>query len=306
MWPGQQQSPEGGQYPQSSQHARPGPYGPPAGAGRPWNMPTQPAGTPAVVRERRSTTTVVAVVVAAAVVAAAAVTGFVVLGGDGDDNAQPPAPTTSPTGPATDDARADAGEQPTVPGWRTVKNPKTGIVFDVPSEWALKPVSWASYVAEESDPEETPLVGFSAPAMLKEKWCVSDENLDGSFEESQLGAAGSRTERGARTPEEAARDNAALWVYGGYTQPDKAKVHKVAAEAYTTASGIEGSVASAFSKGVEPKGRCDTDGKATTFAFKGPDGDILSWTFVGAKGVQEEVADATVRKILRTVRLTGD
>ncbi|MEV4682937.1 hypothetical protein AB0K36_19365 [Streptomyces kurssanovii] len=274
-------------------------------------MPTQTAG-PAV-REGRGTATVVAVVAAAVVVAAAAVTGYLVLGGDGDDSARPPAPSSS--APVADEARADearadeartdVGEQPTVRGWRTVTNPRTGIVFDVPPEWSLKPASWATFVADDGDPEETPLVGFSAPAMLKEKWCVFDADLDGSSDESWLAAAGSRAERDARTPQEAARDNASLWVYGGYTQPDKAKVNKGEAEPYTTASGITGTVATASSTGVEPGGKCDTDGKATAFAFKSPEGDIVSWTFVGAKGVGEEVPDRVVRKVLSTVRLAG-
>ncbi|GGW24897.1 hypothetical protein GCM10010381_05320 [Streptomyces xantholiticus] len=267
-------------------------------------MPTQPAGPAVPVPERRGTATVVAVVAAAVVVVAAAVTGYLVLGGDGDESARPPASTGS-SAPVTDGARTDAGEQPTVPGWRTVTNPRTGIAFDVPPEWGLRPASWSTYVADDSDPEEIPLVGFSAPAMLEEKWCVSDADLDGSPDETWLAAAGSRAEGGARTPQEAARDNASLWVYGGYTQPDRAKVTKGEAEPYTTASGITGSVATASSMGVEPEGKCDTDGKATAFAFKNPKGDIVSWTFVGAKGVREEVPDTTVHKVLSTVRLAG-
>ncbi|MFD7613730.1 hypothetical protein [Streptomyces sp. NPDC059828] len=54
------------------------------------------------------------------------------------------------------------------------------------------------------------------------------------------------------------------------------------------------------------KGKCGTDGRATAFAFKNTKGDIVSWTFVAAKGVDEEVPDAMVRKILSTVRpMTG-
>jgi hypothetical protein len=64
-------------------------------------------------------------------------------------------------------------------------------------------------------------------------------------------------------------------------------------------------VATAFSAGVEKKGRCDTDGKATAFAFKNAKGDIVSWTFIGVKGVDEEVPDATVAKILSSVRLAN-
>ena len=69
-------------------------------------------------------------------------------------------------------------------------------------------------------------------------------------------------------------------------------------KAYTTTSGIKGSVATTYSSGVPKKDKCDTDGKATTFAFKNSADDFVSWTFYGAKGVSEEVPDATVQKIL--------
>lgn len=305
MWPGQQ-NPDGGQHPHQPHHPQPGPQGAPGGPQQPWNIPTQTAGTPVPAPRRRDTATVVAVAVAAVVVVAAAVTGYVLLGGDGDSDgkARPPAPTGS-SAPATEGARTGGGEQATVPGWRTVTNPKTGIVFDVPPAWGLKPVSWVSFVMEDGDLEERPLIGFSAPAVLKEKWCVSDADFDGSPEENWLAAAGSRAERGARTLEDAARDNASLWVYGAHAQPDRDKVTRGPAKPYTTASGIRGSVATAASAGVAKKGKCDTDGKATTFAFKNAKGDIVSWTFIGAKGVDDEVPDATVAKILSSVRLAG-
>jgi hypothetical protein len=73
--------------------------------------------------------------------------------------------------------------------------------------------------------------------------------------------------------------------------------------AATAGSGLTGSVATSRSSGVTKRHKCDSDGKATTFAFKNGDGDFASWSFVGAKGVGEEVPDVTVRKILNTVRL---
>ncbi|MFC8227243.1 hypothetical protein [Streptomyces sp. NPDC057287] len=57
------------------------------------------------------------------------------------------------------------------------------------------------------------------------------------------------------------------------------------------------------SSGTPAKGRCDTDGKAVTFAFKNAQGDFVSWTYLGVHGVSDEVPDATIREILSTVRL---
>jgi hypothetical protein len=95
-------------------------------------------------------------------------------------------------------------------------------------------------------------------------------------------------------------------VYGGYAQPDKKKIKTGAAKEYTTKSGIRGGVATATSSGVEQKGKCATDGKATTFAFKNAKNDFVSWTFVGARDVKDEVPGVTVDKILSTVRLIDD
>ncbi|MFK0132561.1 hypothetical protein ACIQRZ_19665 [Streptomyces rubiginosohelvolus] len=62
-------------------------------------------------------------------------------------------------------------------------------------------------------------------------------------------------------------------------------------------------MATATSTGADGKGRCAYGGKATAFAFENPAGETLSWTFVGVRGVDDEVPEPTVRKILGTVRL---
>lgn len=190
-----------------------------------------------------------------------------------------------------------------MPGWKTVTNPKRGIAFDVPVDWAVKSSGWVTYVAENGDPEETPLVGFAAPAILKEKWCRSDDDGNGTQEDTPLASVGSRAEPDARDTAEAAGENARLWVYGSYAQPAKEKVTTGAAKPFTTKSGLTGSVATATSTGVDGPGRCAYDGKATAFAFENPAGETLSWTFVGVRGVDDEVPEPTVRKILGTVRL---
>ncbi|MEU9009148.1 hypothetical protein AB0D12_05035 [Streptomyces sp. NPDC048479] len=301
MWQGQQ-PPGGEQHSQDGyvnpyqQHQQPNPYA---------------TGTPSEPPRGGRSTTAVAVAAATAVVIAAGVTGYLVLGGDKDDTADPgptrsaSSPASKPTGSGDDDARDAADPKPVIPGWKVVVNPKGGIAFDVPPEWGLKSPSWSSYVSDNNDPEDKPLIGFSAPAMFKEKWCQSDDDKNGTPEDTALGTAGSRGEKGARTTEEAARNSVSLWLYGAYTQPDKKKIKTGAVEPYTARSGIKGSVATAVSTGVDKKGKCDTDGKATTFAFEDSKGDFVSWTFLGAKGVAGEVPDATVRKILSTVRLVG-
>ncbi|RDL07267.1 hypothetical protein DER30_0560 [Streptomyces sp. HB202] len=300
-----------GQQSPGGEHQQQGPWPPYAGqphapgGGAPWNAHPGPPPSPSGGRRRSS---VVAVVAATAVVLAAGITGFLVLGGDGDDGKPEAGPTgaggVSPSAsPGEPRGGAEDGTAPLVPGWKTVTNPKRGIAFDVPVDWAVKSSGWVTYVAENGDPEETPLVGFAAPAILKEKWCRSDDDGNGTQEDTPLASVGSRAEPDARDTAEAAGENARLWVYGSYAQPAKEKVTTGAAKPFTTKSGLTGSVATATSTGVDGPGRCAYDGKATAFAFENPAGETLSWTFVGVRGVDDEVPEPTVRKILGTVRL---
>lgn len=309
MWPGEQSSTGGPDPRQPNPYRQPGYQQQPPYAGQqqpaPWNAPTVTAGGPGGRGPGGGRTKVVAVVAAAVVVVAAAVTGVVLLGGGEDDGARPgPASSSAASAPsAADDPRGgDAAPKPTVEGWTVVANPDHGLAFDVPASWVPQSRDWVTYVAEDDDPEEKPLVAMKAPAVLKEEWCGSDEDRDGSVEHTPLASAGTRGNNGARSTEEIARTDSATWVYGAYTQPDRDKVSTGPVTSFTTASGIEGSVATSRSSGVAKKGKCDVNGKATTFAFKSADGDFVSWSFFGAAGVADEVPEATVRKILATVR----
>lgn len=242
--------------------------------------------------------------------------GLLVLGGDKDkdeasaksSSSASPSPTASES--TEDNPRGeDAGAKPTIAGWKVVVNPKWGTAFDVPPEWAVQSADTFIGFEDDKKGDGSVLIGMSAPAILKEKWCTSDDDKDGNEETSSLAAAGTKGQQGAKGTEDVARNDSAWWVFGGYTdQKDGAKKKLTIGkpEPYTTTSGVEGSVATTYSKGVSKKGKCDTDGKATTFAFKNSAGDYVSWTFHGAKDVKDEVPDATVRKILSTVRLYGE
>lgn len=297
MWPGER-SPGDGTDPQ--QHANP--YRQPGyQQPNPYTVPAQPpAPQGRDPRDRRTRT--LAIALAVAVVAAATVTGAVLLGG-GDDEAGP-GPTPTSASPATSaDPRGGGEQKPTVAGWKVVVNPGLGVAFDVPADWALESPDWVSYVAANDDPEDKPLVAMKAPAVLKKQWCSSDDDKDGRTEDTALASAGSRGNNGAKSTEEIARADSAAWVYGLYTQPDKKKVSTGPVTSFTTASGLTGSVATSQSSGVVRRDKCDSDGKATTFAFTNSAGDFASWSFVGAKGVTDEVPQATVEKVLSTVRV---
>ena len=124
--------------------------------------------------------------------------------------------------------------------------------------------------------------------------------------DAALATAGTKGANGAKSTEEVAVNQVAWWVYGGYTQPDKKTMtYDEKAKPYTTKSGIKGSIAWGKSTDTPQRGKCASDGKAITFGFKNSEGDFVSWSLYGARGVKEEIPDSTIMKILATVRLHG-
>lgn len=330
MWPGQQ-PPGGEQNPQSNNpyqqpgYQQPNPYQQP-GYQQPnpyqqqsqWGGPST-AGMPQPPQDGGggNRTKLVAIVAATAVVVAAGVTGFLVLGGDKDDEAgkkdAKPSATASkntsaePSASASaDNPRGGEAEKATIPGWQVVVNTRFGTKFDVPADWEIEnPGTSVGFEWEEKD-GEMDRTTVTAPAYLKSQWCTSDDNKDGREEDTSLVTAGTRGENGAKTTQQAAETRVPWWIYGGYTQPDKKSVKQGKPKAYTTTSGIKGHVVTAHSEGTPQKGKCDSEGKAITFAFKNGAGDFVTWNLYGAKGVKDEIPDATVQKILSTVRLTEE
>ncbi len=249
---------------------------------------------------------------------AAGVTGFLVLGGDKDDTAdgktdKKPAPaaskesSTEPSASASDsNPRGGEEEKATIPGWKVVVNTRFGTQFDVPADWEIEtPGTSVGFEWEKKD-GEMDRTSVTAPAYLKSKWCTSDPDKDGREDETALATVGTRGEDGAKTTDEAAETRVPWWIFGGYTQPDKKSVKFTKPKPYTTKSGIKGSVATAHSENTPQNGKCDSDGKAITFAFKNGAGDFVTWNLYGAKGVKDELSEATIQKILGTVRLTKE
>ncbi|MFF7356231.1 hypothetical protein ACFZA1_26825 [Streptomyces filipinensis] len=315
MWPGEQSS-GGGQNPQQPpvghqsnpyQQPGPGPFQPNSyGQPQPWQLPTQPGGqapVPPPAGGRRNRGGLVAVITAAAVVLAAGVTGFLVLGGNKrDDPAPKPTDTASPSQSSANPRGADT-RTATIKGWQVVTNPTQGIAFDIPPRWEIQSADWVTYVSKDGDPNDKPLVAIRNVAMLQKKWCSSDDDRNGTLQDTPLAQVGTRGNNGYRSTREIAGSDPKTWVYGGYTQPDRSKAKTGTVEAFTTNSGLKGTLGTAWSVGVKKSKKCTTDGKAWTFAFKNSAGDLVSWSFFGAKNVPAEVPDATVRKIAGTVRL---
>ncbi|MFI6345360.1 hypothetical protein [Streptomyces sp. NPDC050560] len=330
--PGYQQQP--GSYGQQPSQQQPNPYAQQQGAGQqpgqqqPWQAPTmamgggqppQQPGGPG--RDEAKRTKITALVAAGAVVVTAAVTGFLVIPDDDDKTAASSDPSASPSasgatskpdpsasGGGDDNPRGGSSVKPTIPGWKVVVNPKWGTAFDVPADWAVKDPGVFIGFEDDQKGDGSALIGMSAPAYAKEKWCTSDSDHDGQTDDTALGAAGTKGQNGAKNTDDVAQNDSAWWVFGGYTDQKEASKKLLTigkAKPFTTTSGVKGSVATTYSDGVKKTDKCSSDGKATTFAFKNGGGEFVSWTFYGAKGVKDEIPDETIQKILKTVRLNG-
>ncbi|WP_424922204.1 hypothetical protein [Streptomyces sp. wa53] len=339
MWPGQQ-PPGGEQNPQDQNqnpyqqpgYQQPNPYPQPGYQQQgqpgqqpgypqpnPYQQPTMPqyavpGGPGGPQPDDKKKTTIVAVLAATAVVIAAVVTGVVVMnkddkgGSDVADDKASSSPTAKPSDTASSSPAANprGGEDaaPTVPGWKVVTNPKWGTQFDVPGDWEISGTGVISGFEDVKDPTGPPAVGFSAPAYLKTKWCSDDTDKDGKQEDTGLAGVGTKGAQGAKSTDEAATNEASNWVWAAYAQEDpKEKVKTGKPEQYTTKSGLSGSVVKATATGLANKNKCDTDGKSIAFSFKNAKGDYSSWILYANAGVDDELPDATIQKILSTVRL---
>jgi hypothetical protein len=285
--------------------------------------PVGPGGPPGPQNDRKKNI-VTAAVAGVVVIAALVGTGVFVLKDDTSEK-QPvadgkPVPTPAakkPSAPASDPAvpapggsssgnpRDGIDVKPTVPGWKTVLNPKYGTVFDVPPEWVVSSTSTMVGFEDEKNPTGKPVVIMSAPASLKEKWCEDDDDHDGKMDSTGLSRVGTKGANGAKNTGEVAEIQAGNWVYAGYDQKRTGKINVVKPKPFTTTSGLTGHISTATATGVKKPNKCDTDGKSTAFGFKNAKGDYAAWVLYSAKGVKDEVPEATIMKILGTLRLAG-
>lgn len=263
----------------------------------------------------------VAVVAVAAVVAGVGLGGFLLRGaedyhaggGSGDTTAAAsPSKSATASASASPEPHSSRTERPTVPGWKVVVNPKWGTAFDVPPGWDVESssalIGFEDSTVDYSKPGNwgKAIVVMSGPAIFKANWCLSDGDKDGRMDDTSLAIVGTKGSQGSKSTAEVAVGLADLWVYGGYTQPDRKNiVHDRTARSYTTRSGVKGSIAWARSRDTPREDKCDSDGKAITFGFKNSAGGFVAWSLVGATGVKGELPDSTIMKILSTVRLHG-
>ncbi|MGR4884725.1 hypothetical protein ACIPUC_35680 [Streptomyces sp. LARHCF249] len=206
---------------------------------------------------------------------------------------------------AEDRAAASDPSKPLVKGWKTVVNPKHGTAFDVPPDWEVAAPTVFSGYTDRKNPDKV-LIGHTAPAFYKSKWCSVDASGDGRTEDVRLASAGTKGAEGAKDTAEIGEKNAPTWVYAANTQPDKSRVTWDKPVEYRTKAGVRGTYVKARSAGAAQPNRCAGDGQAVVFGFKNSKGGFVAWDFHGRTGVPGAVGDDLIMRILSTVRLSGD
>ncbi|MEV0265812.1 hypothetical protein AB0I49_31375 [Streptomyces sp. NPDC050617] len=305
--PGQQQP--GFQQPNPYQQ----PGGPQPGYQQ-WGPPMPPGGPQPPDGKRRRTA--IAIVTAVAVVAAAVVAGvFVFRDGDGDgkkDEAkggQSSSPTTAPSPSASvsaseSDSRADGGDseeeadnpragsgdvKPVVEGWKPVANPLRHDAFDVPPDWHV--ASPGLTTGFQDDKGEG--VGMTAPAFYKPDSCAKN---------TRQGGAGTKGAQSAKSPAQAAEVEALSWAYYAYDTKRTGHLAGTKSQPFKSDHGLTGFWSSAKATGVKKTDKCATDGKVFTVSYKDTAGDLATWVLYTDAGVKDELPDATIKKIMSTLR----
>ncbi|MGX9225879.1 hypothetical protein [Streptomyces albus] len=304
-----QQQPAGGQpgqppFPYGQQPGGPGPSGQWGPAGVP-GSPQSPKGGGGGGRKK----TVVISVVAAVAVVAAAVTGFAVFGGGDDDGKKTKADkSTSPdvgkkspepeksggTEPGGGGAEKDSKDpsEPVVKGWQTVTNPKWYSAFDVPKseDWTVR--SPGTITGFEDDKGKV-LVAMSAPAYYKDNWC----------KESSRAAVGTKGGQGSKSTKEAAKIAAGNFAIAGFDQKRKGTLKVSEAKPFENKHGIKGHTSTATVSGVPTDDKCaPSAGKVVTASWINSNGDLAIWVLYTDAGVKDEVPDATIKKIMGSLR----
>ncbi|OII63082.1 hypothetical protein BJP40_25905 [Streptomyces sp. CC53] len=300
-------------YPQQAGYGQPNPYQQPTAPQ--YAVPGQPPAAAPPASGSRRTTVVVATASALAVLTTAGVTGYVVLGDDGKEpvakpGAKPAASVSAPADPtpsAVDNPRAgDGAAQPTIPGWKVVYNPKYGTLFDVPGDWEVSGSGNMHIVTDEKEGGAAAFNVMSAPAYYKSEWCSYDAEKDGTADTWGLASTGTKGGQGAKDTGNAALNEAGTWAWSQAQDEPKEKVKLGKPAPYTTTSGLTGHVATAKTENTKHEHKCDTETKAIAFSFKNAKGDFSTWCLYGPTGVKDELPEATIQKILSTVRLADE
>lgn len=313
MWPGQQPGGEQHQQQPNPYQQQPAPHGPQGYDGQQqfqqqeqWGQPAQP-GAPVPAKSGTTPRVAVAIIGAVAVIAAAAVTGVVLLdedddggggsaspaGGGGSPSASaPPSPSGKPV--LQDDpenprgAAEDQKIEPVVSGWKAVHNAKRHNVYDVPPEWEVQSPTMTIGFEDDSGP----LVSMTGAALYK----------DGICKYASRAGAGTKGGIGAKNTKEAVANEAGAWADAAFNTSKKATVKETEPVPFSSKHGLKGHMATATVTDVPRETKCSADGKIVAFTYTDVKGEFATWVLYTDTGVEDEVPNGTIAKIMDSLR----
>ncbi|MEO3762623.1 hypothetical protein [Streptomyces sp. B8F3] len=312
MWPGQQPGGEQHQQQPNPYQQQPAPHGPQGYDGQQQHQQQEqwgqsaPPGAPVPGKSGTSPRVAVAIIGAVAVIAAAAVTGVVLLNEDDDGGGQASpgggggSPSASPSPSASekpvlkddpDNPRGVADDQkiePVVAGWKAVYNAKRHNVYDVPPEWEVQSPTMTIGFEDDSGP----LVSMTGAALYK----------DGICKYASRAGAGTKGGIGAKNTKEAVENEAGAWAEAAFNTSKKATVKQTEPVAFSSKHGLKGHMATATVTGVPRETKCSADGKIVAFTYTDVNGEFATWVLYSDTGVDDEVPEDTIAKIMDSLR----
>ncbi|MEU4968870.1 hypothetical protein [Streptomyces smyrnaeus] len=215
-----------------------------------------------------------------------------------------PSESSKPAAP-----ESPSGDQPAVAGWQTQTSEKHHFRYDVPAKakkWKILPEETAlSYL----DKKGKPIVVMTAAANYREGGCPSSPNPKalGEAGKGQLATVGTTGGGKEGSLQENARNWAGNWGFAAYGGEDHKPKIKVSKPKPWKHGGIDGYTATAEVTVTNRPGSC-VPPKAVvhSIAQKLPDGTMHGWVIYADQGVPKALSGAEIKKIMSTVRATGD
>ena len=271
----------------------------------------------------RAHRTKMALAVAASVIMVAAVTtGGVILVADSDTSDGPVVaqPSDDETDPETDgedepdgEGDGDGDDRPSDPrdrgledvdpvvaeDWQVQAHPERQIAYDVPPERRMLPVvtfvSWNVDLPNDDGELEETQFPVRGATVYQDEFCGSG---------SSRAVAGVTGSLGSPDTEQAAVSTALNYVLAAFDHEQQGTRTDVPPEPFSNDQGLEGTLAISTVEGfpVENEECHSPSGKAIAVSYVSNNGDILVWLLVMDTGVDDEVDQETIDKMLGSLR----
>ncbi|MBL1098493.1 hypothetical protein JK363_17860 [Streptomyces sp. 205] len=202
-----------------------------------------------------------------------------------------------------------SGDQPSVAGWQTQTAQKHHFAYDVPAKAKKWKVLDKDVSLSYTDKDGKPIVVMTSAANYRQGGCESSPNPKamGEAGKGQLATVGTTGGGKDGTLQENARNWAGNWGFAAYGGGDHKPKIKVSEAKPWKQGGIDGYTATAQVTVTNRPSPC-VPAKAVVYSIaqKLPDGTMHGWVIYADQGVPNALTSAEIKKIMSTVRSTGN